>query len=305
MVPNVWAVVVHYNGEEWIHKCLQSLTESVLPLHIVVVDNNSTIQTGIQIIQNKFPHVTFIQSKENIGFGRANNLGIELAMANQADYIFLLNQDAWIESDTIKILISTSLNNPGFGIISPFHLDTTKSALEYGFSKYLETDKCPGIISDIYLKQTREIYPLSFVNAAAWLLTNNCIRTVGIFDPLFFMYGEDLDYCQRCQYHRIRIGVTPHATISHARPHPSGQSSGKLTWKKSEKYKLQGNLLAVLKNINKSLWVQIGTYFILLVKFSLRYTTPLLAILAGMLVLTNLSKISGSRKAQKQQFIHQ
>ncbi|MDJ1504698.1 glycosyltransferase family 2 protein [Xanthocytophaga agilis] len=299
MVPNVWAVIVHYNGEEWIHKCLQSLTESVLPLHIVVVDNNSTTQTGIQIIQNEFPHITFIHSKENIGFGKANNIGIDLAMAHQADYVFLLNQDAWIENNTIERLLSVSLNKPDFGIISPFHLNTTGSALEYGFSKYLETDKCPNIISDIYLKQTKEIYPLSFVNAAAWLLTRDCIKIVGTFDPLFFMYGEDLDYCQRCQYHNIRIGVTPDATICHARPYPSAQNVGKSIWKQSDKYKLQGNLLAVLKNINKPLWVQITTYFILLAKFSIQYNTLWKPMVIGLSILMKLKSIVASRRNQK------
>jgi len=268
MTPTVWAVVVHFNGEEWIRQCLQSLSQSTLPLTIVVIDNQSTSRVGIDIIQNEFPCVTFIQSTENVGFGRANNTGLRLALENQADFAFLLNQDAWIEPDTVEKLVVISQQNPSFGIISPFHLNKDKSALEYGFANYLRADKCPDLISDIYFRQEKSVYPLPFVNAAAWLITKRCLQVVGGFDPLFFMYGEDVDYCQRCQYHHFAVGTSPQTTICHAR---DSISTYKKKFTKGEKYKLQGYVLSILKDINKPLSKQLLFSILYLIKEATRF----------------------------------
>lgn len=293
MTPIVWAVVVHFNGEEWIRNCLQSLCSSTLPVKVAVIDNASTTQAGIDIIQSEFPQITFIQSKENAGFGRANNIGMQLAVDNHADFVFLLNQDAWIEPDTIEKLVAVSEQNPAFGIISPFHLNAEKSALESGFSNYLRADKCPNVISDIYLRQAKSLYPLPFVNAAAWLITKQCLQTVGGFDPMFFMYGEDVDYCNRVIYHRFSIGVSPVTTICHARV--ERKVVDKRIFTAGEKYKTQGYLLAVLKDVNASFLKQASLFLVHLLKFSVQYTSKSKPFFAGFSVLLNWVEILKSR----------
>ncbi len=94
---------------QWIKRCLNSLKNSTLKVSTVVIDNGSIDGTQAYI-QNHFPEVDFIQSKTNLGFGQANNIGIKKAYDNQADYVFLLNQDAWIDhNDTIENLVKTAV----------------------------------------------------------------------------------------------------------------------------------------------------------------------------------------------------
>ena len=62
-----------------------------------------------------------------------------------------------------------------------------------------------------------DVYEIKFVNAAAWLISRNCIETVGGFNPLFFLYGEDNDYLTRVKYHKFKVGVYPDANIYHDR----------------------------------------------------------------------------------------
>lgn len=210
----VIVIVVTYNGEKWIDKCFGSLKESTIPLQILAIDNASSDDTVIQI-RNKFPEVEIIEKGSNLGFGKANNIGLRKAIAQNADYVFLLNQDAWVEKDTIKDLVEIASRNPEYGIISPFHFLPGNQKLEWHFSTYIVPEKCKDIYSDIYFNKTNEIYELEFVNAAAWLISRECVLAVGGFDPLFPHYGEDDDYCNRIIFKKFKIGVSPCTFITH------------------------------------------------------------------------------------------
>lgn len=214
---SIYVVVVTYNGSKWVDKCFGSLCQSSIPVSVIAIDNGSTDNTS-SLIKNKFPGIIFIETGQNLGFGKANNIGIKRAYDSGGDYIFLLNQDAWVESNTIEQLIEIAEKSPEFGIISPMHLNGTGSALDIKFSKYLNPNNCHYFFSDTYLKKLRnEIYEASFINAAAWLMSRNCINQVGGFNPLFHLYGEDDNYVHRLRFHGLKIGVYPHSVIYHDR----------------------------------------------------------------------------------------
>lgn len=78
-------------------------------------------------------NIKLIESNENLGFGRANNLGISLALKSKSDFIFLLNQDTVIGNDTIEKLLEVSIKNPEFGILSPIHSDGKGDLLDMSF----------------------------------------------------------------------------------------------------------------------------------------------------------------------------
>ena len=112
MKNSISVVIVTFNGSFWIEKNLSQLLNSAIPVDIIVVDNASTDAT-ISLIE-KFPSVTLIKSKVNLGFGKANNLGIKHALNNGAEAVFLLNQDTWIYENTIKIFDENLQKNPDF-----------------------------------------------------------------------------------------------------------------------------------------------------------------------------------------------
>jgi GT2 family glycosyltransferase len=221
----VFVIIVTFNGKRWISQCLNSLRESSTPLTVIVIDNCS--DDGTQgVIRKDFPEVTFIQAEHNLGFGRANNVGMQKALDEGADYVFLLNQDAWIEAGTISALIEIHQHNTHFGILSPMHLNATYTALDYNFSRYISPDLCPDLYSDIYTKNLNKVYPAAFINAAAWLISRQCLEKVGLFDPLFFHYGEDRNYTQRAVYYGFEIGVCPSERIVHDRGTRKGVLKG-------------------------------------------------------------------------------
>lgn len=197
--------MVTYNGARWIDKNIQSLLESDYPVNIIAIDNKSTDNSAELL--SRYPQVGLIQSEENLGFGKANNIGIKKALQLGADYVFLLNQDAWVFKDTIGTLVQKMENNNNLGVLSPLHYLADEVNLDRNLETYLgrSTGEEHGI----------KLVP--FVNAAAWMMSRECVEKVGYFEPLFGHYGEDRNYCDRVLYHQFLIGIDSESRIVHDR----------------------------------------------------------------------------------------
>ena len=190
-------------------------------MHTVVVDNTPGSEDA-KYIKEHFPEIYLIKSQENLGFGRANNLGMRYALDNGCDYVFLLNQDAWIEKDTIARLVEIADFHPEYGIVSSIHLNGAHSEINaiIGLGKNFRNEK---LLSDLYLNQVQDIYDTNYINAAAWLLPRKTLETVGGFDPIFRHYEEDDNYVHRVLYHGLKIGISPKTFLTH--DHQSSQLS--------------------------------------------------------------------------------
>lgn len=206
----IYAIIVTYNGLKWIDKCLQSVYNSRMALIPIVIDNSSTDGT-VEFIRYNYPTVKLIESENNLGFGQANNIGLQLALKENVDYALLLNQDAWIEPDMIEILVLANQRNPNYWIVSPLQKHSINNRIELNFQRYLVDS---NVIVD---EMNSEVMELKFANAAVWLMSRQCIETVGGFDPLFPHYAEDNDYVRRVQFWGGKIGLVPLAIGYHDR----------------------------------------------------------------------------------------
>ena len=206
MQQKVVIIIVTYNGSKWLNKCLQSLQQSVLPVSVIAVDNAST-DNSVAILE-QFSFVEVVQSQTNLGFGKANNIGIKKALERNFDYYFLLNQDTWVEPDAIQNLVAIASQNEEFGIVSPMHFSSNETSLDANFKMYWKrkTNSISEIVDEVL-----------FVNAAAWLLPRKVLEKVGYFEQLFNHYGEDRNYADRVHYHDFKIVVVKNSKIVHDR----------------------------------------------------------------------------------------
>lgn len=212
--PLIYCIVVTYNGAAWVQQCFSSLHNSTVPVNVIAVDNASTDDT-LTLLQYNFPGVFLIETGANLGFGKANNIGIRQALAANADYILLLNQDAWVQPGCIASLVGTLSENPLIGIVSPVHLNAAGDDLEAHFKGYVNTQDCPGFLTDAYFGRQQGSYTARFINAAAWMLPRQTVERVGGFDPLFPHYGEDDDYIERLHYAGLQLVVNSKAFVHH------------------------------------------------------------------------------------------
>ena len=203
-------IIISYNFHRWIDRCLGSLRLSTHPIDILVIDNGSQDDT-VQILTQNYPEVLLIQNHENLGFGHANNIGMQWALQNGYDAVFLLNQDAWIAPDTIETLSYLITKYPQYGVISPVHL-TGKGGkdLDHGFATYVGYRRKEMLPDE-------EIVTAAFINAAFWMIPTQVLRKIGGFSPLFYHYGEDKDFVNRLAFHNYLIGYSPLVTGCHDR----------------------------------------------------------------------------------------
>lgn len=229
-MKKIATIIVTYNGEKWINKCLNSLYQSSYPSDVYVVDNAST--DGTLNLTDHFP-VHLEKLKTNSGFGFANNFALEKLVNSDYDYFFLINQDVYVGENALEKIVNFAENHPEFGIIAPVQFDGKGENTDANFQQYIRLSKDKGTY-----------YETAFCNAAAWLITKECLKKVGFFNPHFQHYGEDRNYCERATYHQFKIGIVKNTQVLHDRDQ-------KMTTEKAIKL-AKIKLLTIFLNPNKT-----------------------------------------------------
>lgn len=207
-MSGVLVIIVTYNASEWLKYCLSSIPSEDSPVKGLVIDNGSADNT-VEIIRNDYPHIELIENNKNLGFGAANNIGFRYAIENGYDYVYLLNQDAWINPDDILKLITIAERNKEYGLLSPLQVNRGGNRIDSGFMSHI----APQMIEDFILNGKGDILYEAKDNgrlqAAHWLVSTEVIKRIGGFSPIFYHYGEDDNYCDRLCYFGYKIGIVP------------------------------------------------------------------------------------------------
>ena len=196
-------IVVTFNGRKWMDGCLGSLRRSARKADVLVVDNASTDGTA-EYVREHFPGCRLLACQDNLGFGQANNLGLESAVREGYEFVYLLNQDARVTEETIGRLEDAC--RPGYGILSPIQKGAS-GRLDANFQ-----DKCGALI-----QKGGELVKVPFVMAAHWLVDVRALKTIGGFSPAFPHYGEDDTFIDRVHWWGLSCGVVPAASAVHDR----------------------------------------------------------------------------------------
>ena len=215
-MSKLFVIIVTYKGQRWYELCFNSLRQSTIPVQTIVVDNASNDGT-VEYIKENYPEIQLIESKDNLGFGRANNIAMRYALDHGCDYVFLLNQDAWVEPDTLERLVDIHQRHPEYGILGPVQVNAKKTKVLDGVIQFLinPDNVNKRMFSDFVMGMIEEVYPVAEINAAAWLLPRKTLETIGGFDPIFLHYGEDWNYLSRVLYHGMKVGLTPNLKVVH------------------------------------------------------------------------------------------
>lgn len=235
-------IVVTYNAMQWAERCFDSLKASSIENDVFVVDNGSSDGTR-DFIKKKYPSVIFKQNETNLGFGKANNIGLQYAYENNYDYVYLLNQDAWVMSDTLEKLINAHKGNPEYGVLSPIQLEAEQKRFDRIFGYVCSQQINNDFINDLFFNRRQRIYPVLDVMAAHWLISKTCLEKVGGFSPTFPHYGEDNNFNHRVYFKGMKVGIVPSARAIHDR-------ESRIETKEKKMYMFYINWLIKLSNPN-------------------------------------------------------
>lgn len=218
MDKKILTIIVSYNAlrYNWLYSCIDSIKNSTYPTDVFFIDNGSNDASCDVIKSYNEKRFILYEATKNLGFGQANNIGLQYALKHNYDYVFLLNQDAYLEPDTIEKLLQLDLT--GYGIISPLQCNGNGSGIDEDFLEFLGPRQSPDFLSDGLISGFKDkIYDCNFVMAAAWFMPIETVKKIGGFSPFFYHYGEDENYCHRVLYHQLKIGIYPKSKIYHDR----------------------------------------------------------------------------------------
>ena len=247
-MARICVVIVTYNSEPWIRRNLESLCNSKVPVHVIVLDNASSDST-LQIVRNEFSSVELIACPTNNGFGIGNNIGIARAIQSSREYTFLLNQDAYVTPDTLGDILEFMDHHPEFGLASPLHCSPDVEHLDMKtYRGYLRTYAADALC-DAVMGRMKPYYRVQGVNAAAWFVRTKVFMKTGGFDPIFFMYGEDDDLLARFAIHNIPFALLTNSRVVHLRETASVPAA-KSFWRDIDRAaaKTRSSLIASVKH---------------------------------------------------------
>jgi len=219
-MSNVLVVLVNYNSPRDTYRCLESLAQSTLQPKVVVVDNASTGEGLIDEQKTKAcyldTHVIF--NPHNDGFGGGNNIGLEWGLANsEADYFFILNNDTVVLRDSIEKLAKYIEEQPRVGMCSPAIFRFNEPDIYWFGGGYIDWKKGGAISPNINrsVNCSIDIADSTFITGCAMFLRREVLIKVGGFSDDYFMYSEDIDYCQRVLNAGYKIAYVPSIKILH------------------------------------------------------------------------------------------
>lgn len=245
MRPDVSIVVVTYNAEGHLSKCLSAVRDSQ---HEVIVVDNGSLDGTAELVRSAYPSVQLVELGQNLGFGVANNEGMRRAAGR---YFLLLNSDAWPVGEAIDELVAFADGHPQAAIVGPRILNPDGSlqpsvrgfptmwrlATELYFLRKLAPRS--GVFNAFYgagFDYTTSA-AVEWLKAVALLVRREAVEEVGAFDPAFFMFSEETDLCFRLQTAGWSVLFCPTAEFVHL-----GGTSTRPEWDRMHRELLRSQL---------------------------------------------------------------
>ena len=231
-------IIVNYNVKEFLQNLIHSIEKASLNItkEIIVIDNASD-DGSVEFIREKFPQIKLIVNNKNLGFGKANNIGLKEA---KGKFILLINPDTIVAEDTFEKMFEFFKSNPETGlagckILNPdgtlqlacrrsFPGPWTSFTKVTGLSSFFPKSKLFARYNLTYLDENQS-YEVDAISGSFMMMRKEVYEKVGGFDEQFFMYGEDLDLCYRIQKAGFKVFYVHTSQIIHYKGESTKRSS--------------------------------------------------------------------------------
>ena len=217
-MKKVSIITVNFNQPQATQELLRSIAAHTehADIEIIVVDNGSIIDP-IQELSAEFPDPVYTRSQKNLGFAGGNNLGIKKA---SGDYLFFVNNDTEFTTGLVEKLVAVLDNNPLVGIMCPKIMYHAQPAIiQYaGFTKMnfcTGRNRCVGQYELDQGQYDLPAYPTSYAHGAAMMVRREAIEKAGLMPEHYFLYYEEMDWCEKIKRAGYKIWVEPRAVIFH------------------------------------------------------------------------------------------
>lgn len=226
--PKVYIILVNYNGYRDTIECIDSLEKiNYNNYNIIVIDNKSS-DGSAAILTDRFPDIKIIENEQNIGFSGANNIGINYAIENGAEYILLLNNDTTVDSNFLKVLVDNCKKDKSVGIcIGKIYFYKEKRKIWYagGYVSKFKGNVYHNGYNEVDTGVYDKISKVTFATGCCMLIPKEVILNIGLLSEDYFLYYEDADYCCKISNGGLSILYCPASVIYHKISASTGELS--------------------------------------------------------------------------------
>jgi GT2 family glycosyltransferase len=214
--PLVSIIVVNYNTSNEVLEMLASLDQATYPNYEVILVDNASPNDDLSLIEEKYPSVQLIKSNKNLGFAGANNLGIDVA---KGTYCLFLNPDTCVTPRFLEPLVQTLEQNANIGLVSPkIKYYDSPDLIQYAgtsrMSKYtMRSNSFSKKKADNPENSTSKL--TGYGHGAAMLLPKAVIDKVGKMNESYFLYYEEIDWCERIHYQGYEVYYQANSVVFH------------------------------------------------------------------------------------------
>lgn len=215
--PLVYLLILNYRGYEDTCECIQSvLAIEYMNYRLLVIDNNSE-DGSYEKLKKKFTDIEIIQTEKNSGYAGGNNVGIEYALEQGAEYIAILNNDVCVEKHFLNIIIQEMEDNRNIAISGPavceWNSDIVQSA---GAMVNLYNAEVELLYSGInYSGMQKEKIICDYVSGACLMVRASLINEIGKMPEMYFLFYEETDWCLQAAKKGYEVCCIPSVRIWH------------------------------------------------------------------------------------------
>jgi GT2 family glycosyltransferase len=212
MSPKVYIILVHWNSWGETATCLASLEHLLYENRKVIVVDNGSSDDSISRIRQGYPWAQVVLTGQNLGFPGGCNAGIRQALAQGADYVWLLNNDAIVDPSALTALVEKAEHDHRIGAVG--------SAI-YCMEEPTRLQAWGGGCVNFWLGRARHfVKPVSdekiqYITGASLLIPRRVLETVGLLDEQIFLYWDDPEYCWRLHRAGWKLAVAGQSKIWH------------------------------------------------------------------------------------------
>jgi GT2 family glycosyltransferase len=215
--PRVVSVILNTNRRQDTLDCLASLQAGTYPNTSAIVLDCQSTDGSVDAVRAEYPEARVIELTENLGYAGNNNVGLQAALQQGADWVFVLNEDTVVASDCLSRLVHVGESDSRIGIVGPmvYHHDEPAVIQSAGGELtrwwrgfHLEQNQADH-------GQLREPRQVRWISGCAILVRRAVIDAVGGIDPRFFIYWEETEWCVRAGQAGWRIVHVPAARVWH------------------------------------------------------------------------------------------
>jgi len=210
--PRVSCILLNWNGWRDTIQCLDALNRCTYPQMTAVVVDNASTDDSVLKVRNAHPTIRLLESKTNLGFAGGNNIGIRYALAQSADYIWLLNNDTEPAPDALSALVSKAVTDDRIGAVGSvcYYADNPSNVQAWA----------GGRVNLWIGYQVNSTTPrrddwFHTLNGASLLISRAALETSGLLDEGFFLYWEDTEFCLRLRKNGWRLAAAADSCVLH------------------------------------------------------------------------------------------